>query len=908
MNRGWRFIDKQGTFELPNPHHTNYLYFPLLNEAGMISSITPTLNGDLKTNQNTFLLVPTSVEDLHNNRSSRNFWLRVNGEMVWSATGSSAMQTADRFSNQGDKVTLTAGFLWHTIIRENAAVGLKAEVTNFIPAGNDTAELMRVKITNVSDKTLTITPTAAVPIYGRSADNLRDHRHVTSLLNRITCVDQGVLVTPTLSFDERGHIKNETTYAVLGVEEDGKKPVGFFPDTETFIGEGGMLDWPLAVIGDDVPISPPGTLVEGYEAMGGIRFAETKLKPNEVRSYILVLSISDGDLEISSLLDRYASVSHFSSELERTKEYWRAKISALSFETGDLQFDNWLKWVALQPVLRRRIGNSFLPYHDYGRGGRGWRDLWQDILALLFIDHRDVSEILLSHFAGVRMDGSNATIIGINSGDFKADRNDIPRVWMDHGLWPLLTTHLYINQSGNLNLLLQEQVYFKDQLSHRAKQRDVDWNPDYGTLLKTASGDVYRGSVLEHILIQHLTAFYNVGEHNNILLEDADWNDALDMASQRGESVAFSAFYSGNLRILGELCLALAKQGVKSISLASEMINLLDTFSTPVDYHSVSNKKERLQHYFDLTTHTVSGVKVDVSLENLADDLFKKADWLAQHIQTEEWIENDNESGWFNSYYDNQGQRVEGVFEDQVRMMLTGQVFTLMFGIASDEQARKIVQSADRYLFDTSVGGYRLNTDFGESVSELGRLFGFAFGHKENGAMFSHMATMYANALYKRNLVEEGWKVLKSIFDQSRNFSVSRMYPGIPEYFSPRGRGMYPYLTGSASWYLLTMLTEVYGIRGDLGKLVLEPKLTLEQFGPDGIVGVNTLFANKKIFVRYHNIEALNYGQYVIKEIRANGVPILEAGDQPSAVFPAETFSSYDDPIKLEVMLGPKSS
>jgi hypothetical protein len=161
MIKGWRFIDKRGTFELPDPQYTNYLYFPLLNEAGMISSITPTLNGDIKTNQNTFLLVPTSVEDLHNNRSSRNFWLRVNDDHIWSVAGGSALQTANRFSPRKDKVTLTAGFLWHSVIRENASLGLKAEVTNFVPAGNDTVELMQVKITNIGDEKLTLTPTAA---------------------------------------------------------------------------------------------------------------------------------------------------------------------------------------------------------------------------------------------------------------------------------------------------------------------------------------------------------------------------------------------------------------------------------------------------------------------------------------------------------------------------------------------------------------------------------------------------------------------------------------------------------------------------------------------------------------------------------------------------------------------------
>ena len=57
-----------------------------------------------------------------------------------------------------------------------------------------------------------------------------------------------MLVTPTLSFDERGHQPNTLTYAVLGVEEDGTPPQGFFPVVEDFIGEGGSLDWPQAIV------------------------------------------------------------------------------------------------------------------------------------------------------------------------------------------------------------------------------------------------------------------------------------------------------------------------------------------------------------------------------------------------------------------------------------------------------------------------------------------------------------------------------------------------------------------------------------------------------------------------------------------------------------------------------------
>ena len=65
------FIDKLGTFTLDDPDLTSYMYFPLANEAGMMSAITPDLSGDIKLDQNSFLLEPVSCDNLHNNKSSR---------------------------------------------------------------------------------------------------------------------------------------------------------------------------------------------------------------------------------------------------------------------------------------------------------------------------------------------------------------------------------------------------------------------------------------------------------------------------------------------------------------------------------------------------------------------------------------------------------------------------------------------------------------------------------------------------------------------------------------------------------------------------------------------------------------------------------------------------------------------
>jgi len=112
---------------------------------------------------------------------------------------------------------LTAGMLWHQIKRIGEEIGLAAEITSFAPVSGERLELMKVVLTNQSNQERHLTPTAAIPMYWRSSDNIRDHRHVTSLLHRAYLTRNGVFLKPTLTFDERGHQKNELVYGVLGV-------------------------------------------------------------------------------------------------------------------------------------------------------------------------------------------------------------------------------------------------------------------------------------------------------------------------------------------------------------------------------------------------------------------------------------------------------------------------------------------------------------------------------------------------------------------------------------------------------------------------------------------------------------------------------------------------------------------
>ena len=89
---GYEYLGKDGEFRLGSPDNWSYLYFPDGAPSGMMGTVTPEFGGDLKTSQNTFILEPVSSDNLHNNRSTRNFWIKIENGPLVSAMGNSARQ------------------------------------------------------------------------------------------------------------------------------------------------------------------------------------------------------------------------------------------------------------------------------------------------------------------------------------------------------------------------------------------------------------------------------------------------------------------------------------------------------------------------------------------------------------------------------------------------------------------------------------------------------------------------------------------------------------------------------------------------------------------------------------------------------------------------------------------------
>lgn len=103
----------------------------------------------------------------------------------------------------------------------------------------------------------------------------------------------------------------------------------------------------------------------------------------------------------------------------------------------------------------------------------------------------------------------------------------------------------------------------------------------------------------------------------------------------------------------------------------------------------------------------------------------------------------------------------------------------------------------------------------------------------------------------------------------------AKIYPMIPEYFNSQGRGLYLYLTGSASWYTYTLLDEVLGIKFILGDFYISPKLIPDNFSGKNIeIKIN--YQNKTlkiIFIKEKDKSA----PYTIKELYLEKNKIMRA-------------------------------
>jgi cellobiose phosphorylase len=905
----WQFSDENdGSFIVENASNHSPVYFPLMNSFGMKSYVTPDLKGDLCSSFHHWLTPATVTEDLHRNVSSRNFWIKECGKEPWSVTGVSVFQKTENRRGLFDAYSVEGHLGFFSCKRLRKESSIEAHITIMVPEVEHYVELLKLSVKNVGLEDRSLKAAYALPIFARSADHIRDHRQVTTMFQNTYIEKFGVRVKPKMVHDESGHRENKTNYSVMGIDQNGNPPSDIWALVEDYIGQGGSFDNPESIYDDSLSPKRTDKELHGKDTVGAFRFDEVILKPGDSVEYIIIQGITEDKEDLDVWIKQFGSVEKFDFYLDKTIQYWKNRTDTLDFYTGSNRFDNWVKWIPYQVKARQIFGNSYLPDYGYGRGGRGWRDLWQDLLSIFLIDPESARSELLNNFKGIRVDGSNATIIGNIPGEFKADRNNIPRTWCDHGAWPVFIMNFYINQTGDFAILFNEISYWKDRFIHRSQMQDTEWNEIQGNAQLDQAGRVYTGSVLEHLLVQQLSAFYNVGEHNILLLEGADWNDTYDMARDRGESVCFHNFYASNFKTIAEILKRLKSTGTIEIDIMNETMMLLDTLpgQAKVDYKQYKDKQVRLHSWFDKIKHKIEGKKTSVSIDQLITDLEIKFQHMVDQIVEFEQISTLTGFSYFNGHYDNLGNKVGGIHNGVIQMDLTSQVMPILCNIADEDHTKNAYKAVCEILKDPGVPGIRLCTEFKELDLNLGRVTGFVYGNKEHGSKWMQQNIMLAYGLYQQGFMNEGFEVLNDVYHLSCDTPNAKIFPGIPSFFNNENRGAYAYLTGSSSWYLLTLATRVFGVRGENGDLCIEPMLQAEQFDWEGMAMIRCNFQNLKLNIRFENKKKIDPQKYSIKSLLINRETIkLESGSLKKVLISANVLQQLkiDQTHTLEVIL-----
>ena len=112
------------------------------------------------------------------------------------------------------------------------------------------------------------------------------------------------------------------------------------------------------------------------------------------------------------------------------------------------------------------------------------------------------------------------------------------------------------------------------------------------------------------------------------------------------------------------------------------------------------------------------------------------------------------------------------------------------------------------------------------------------------------------------------------------------------------------YLTGSSTWIFLSLLTQIFGVRGENGDLVINPKLSDWFFDLNGEANVECTFQNQRISLTYNNKQNLPASNSQILEVMVDGTQFFSGKTDKVQIEQAYIRSFVKDLLFIEVSLG----
>jgi glycogen debranching enzyme len=275
----------------------------------------------------------------------------------------------------------------------------------------------------------------------------------------------------------------------------------------------------------------------------------------------------------------------------------------------------------------------------------------------------------------------------------------IDRGHSDESYWFVIALIDYLSITHDISILEERAPYLQnDLLSEYVLFRDAEWVQRFNARqIAPASFTTEQTSLLEHAR----RAVQNVGfgPHGLPLMEDGDWNDALNRMP-KGESVMNAGLYAYCLAQLASLWRQLGREKIELALGAGSFDRDLREFSQ--QYQSVSNAVN--QHAWD--------------------------------------------GQWFVRGFDNQGKPFGSHNNAAGKLYLNAQSWLILAGIPDEQRTQSVVRSVNRYLRKDNKLSL-LAPAYTKPDDNIGNITYLPRGGNENGGQWRQCTLWWIAALQK---------------------------------------------------------------------------------------------------------------------------------------------------------------
>jgi cellobionic acid phosphorylase len=266
----------------------------------------------------------------------------------------------------------------------------------------------------------------------------------------------------------------------------------------------------------------------------------------------------------------------------------------------------------------------------------------------------------------------------------------------------------------------------------------------------------------------------------------------------------------------------------------------------------------------------------DAGVQERADHWQEKAAETEAAIQQHLW-----DGQWFARGITDDGRVFGGHADAEGSLFLNPQSWALMAGIATDaQQASMIVAVRER--LDTPWGVQMLDPPYTHMHEDIGRLTQKFPGYAENGSIYNHAAAFWAHALFSAGCGNAAFKVLRRMIPGPAEEDLLRrgqLPVFVPNYYRgavrlhPRtaGRSSQLFNTGTAGWFYRIVIEQLFGLKGCVDGLRIEPQLPGEWETAEAI----RQFRGATFRVHYSRgpaslqVDGVSRDEWIIRDIQA---------------------------------------